>query len=314
MAGNLVVVVAVALAMAALLLFGQFVYWALQARTERHAAELSRRLGTRTDKEELANALLRAAAPVETRGFGARLDSVIRQAGSPYTLGDLYGRIALAGTIGAVIGGAALRSPVGLLGALLGYVPVLLLTRAAEQRVLRLTSQLPDGLDLLARSLQAGHGLSEAMRGVAEEMPLPLSQEFGRVYEEHNLGRDFRDCMASLCTRNPSLFDLQIFVSSVLLQRETGGNLVEILQNISVTIRGRFLFHGKVRSLTSEARFTALILGGLPFFVIGVIAVLSPNYLDPLLDDRRGQMLVAACAAWFSVGVFTMRELSKVEL
>ena len=89
MAGNLVVVVAVALAVAALLLFGQFVYWALQARAERQASELSRRLGTVSDKEEMGNALLRAAAPVETRSFGARLDSLLRQAGSPYSLGAI---------------------------------------------------------------------------------------------------------------------------------------------------------------------------------------------------------------------------------
>jgi tight adherence protein B len=152
------------------------------------------------------------------------------------------------------------------------------------------------------------------MRGVAEEMPVPLAQEFGRVYEEHNLGRDFRECLTNLCRRNPSSFDLQIFVSSVLLQRDTGGNLVEILNSISATIRGRFVFQGKVAALTSEARFTAWILGGLPFFVIGVIAVLSPNYLTPLFNDPLGTILLIYCASSFLLGVFVMSEISKVEM
>jgi tight adherence protein B len=126
------------------------------------------------------------------------------------------------------------------------------------------------------------------MRMVAEEMSLPLAQEFGRVYEENNLGRDFRECLENMVRRNPNNFDLQIFVSAVLLQRDTGGNLVEILQSISSTIRSRFVFEGKLRALTSEARFTGWVLGGLPFFIIILIWRMAPGFL--------------------------MRELSKVEV
>lgn len=308
---NLILVVSIAMAVAALLLFAQFVYWTLESRADAQQRELSRRLGTLADQETRPELLRRSQ---ETKGLEARLDDLLRQAGSPYPMATLYGRMALAALIGVLLLGVGLKSALALLGVFAGYIPVVLLRRSAESRSHRLTEQLPDGLDLLARSLQAGHGLSEAMRSVAEEMPLPLAQEFGRVYEEQNLGRDFRECLNNLTRRNPNSFDLQIFVSSVLLQRDTGGNLVEILQSISNTIRHRFTFQGKVRALTSEARFTAYILGGLPFFVIGVIALLQPDYLNPLFKDPLGHMLLLGCGLSFSLGVFVMREISTVEL
>ncbi|MDP2313332.1 MAG: type II secretion system F family protein [Pseudomonadota bacterium] len=309
---NIILVMGVAMAAAALLLFAQFMYWTLQSRSDKAQRELSRRLGTLVDKNA-GPALLRAASS-GAKGIGAHLEDLIRQAGTPYSLSALYTRMALAGGVGVFILLVVVKNPLALIGIVLAYVPVMLLSSAAATRSKRLTEQLPDGLDLLARSLQAGHGLSEALRSVAEEMPLPLAQEFGRVYEEHNLGRDLRECLQNLTRRNPGSFDLQIFVGSVLLQRDTGGNLVEILNSISSTIRGRFMFQGKVAALTSEARFTAYILGGLPFFVIGIILLLSPDYLTPLVTDPLGNMLLLGCGLSFSFGVFVMRELSKVEI
>ncbi|MES2638838.1 MAG: type II secretion system F family protein [Myxococcota bacterium] len=311
-AENLILVLGVAMAVAALLLFAQFAYWTLQSRNEQQQRELSRRLGTLVEKNA-GPALLRASGP-GSKGFSGQLEDMIRQAGSPYTLSTLYTRMAAAAVIGMLVLLVAFKSAIGLVGLAAFYIPVMLLSRTATNRSQRLTEQLPDGLDLLARSLQAGHGLSEALRSVAEEMPMPLAQEFGRIYEEHNLGRDLRECLQNLTRRNPGSFDLQIFVGSVLLQRDTGGNLVEILNSISGTIRGRFMFHGKVAALTSEARFTAYILGGLPFFVVGVLLFVSPQYLTPLVNDPLGNLMLLGCFLSFSFGVFVMREISKVDL
>ena len=119
-------------------------------------------------------------------------------------------------------------------GTAFGAIPWLQTKRRAKRNV-QLSQQLPDALDLISRSLQAGHGIADAMRLVAEEMPMPVAREFGRVYEENNLGRDFRDCMTEMASRNPHNFDLRIIVSATLLQRETGGNLIEILHNIAKT-------------------------------------------------------------------------------
>jgi tight adherence protein B len=152
------------------------------------------------------------------------------------------------------------------------------------------------------------------MRMCAEEMPMPISMEFGRVYEEHNLGRDLRDCLYNMTKRNPRNFDLRIFISSVLLQRDTGGNMIEILQNISKTIRDRFIFRGKVKALTAEARFSAYILGGLPFLVTGAIVTLNPEYLDPLFEDPLGHMFLGMVVCLFCTGIFVMRKVSQVEL
>ena len=310
--GDTIIVVTAVIVFAAFLLFSQFLYWTLQTRQATQSRELSRRLGTLVEKT--AAPLLKGPTGGGSRGYGAKLDDLIRQAGSPYTLQTLYSRMVMSGIGATLVLALLLRSALCVVGFAAAYVPILLLSGQAQGRAKKLAEQLPDGLDLLARSMQAGHGISEAMRGVAEEMPLPLAQEFGRVYEEHNLGRDFRECLQNLCKRNPSSFDLQIFVSSVLLQRDTGGNLVEILNNISNTIRQRFVFHGKVQALTSEARFTAYILGGLPFAIGGLIATMQPAYLNPLFNDPLGTLMMLYCAFSFGIGVFLMREASRVEL
>lgn len=309
---NLILVIGVAIAFVALLLFAQFLYWTAQSRADQQSRELSRRLGTLVEKNA-GPALLRANLDAR-EGLAQYFEDLVRQAGAPFPVSTLYTRMAGAGLVGVFGLAVVMRSPLCIVGGVLAYIPLMILKGQAEERSRKLTEQLPEGLDLLARSLQAGHGLSEAIRGVAEESPIPLAQEFGRVYEENNLGRDFRECLQNLNRRNPGSFDLQIFVSSVLLQRDTGGNLVEILQNISHTIRSRFVFQGKVRALTSEARFTAYILGGLPMFVVSVLVFLQPNYLRPLIADPLGNMMLVFILIWFSMGVFIMRELSKVEI
>lgn len=306
------VVLATVLIFVAFLLFGQSVYWSLATRREQESKDLARRLGTVADRT--GNPLFRLGQRGPQEGISARLDALLRQAGAEYDIRTLYMRMAIAGGFGVLVGLALMRSPIGAVLVIFAYVPVIIVSAQAEERARKLNEQLPDGLDLIARSLQAGHGISEAMRVVAEEAPLPLAQEFGRVYEEHNLGRDFRECLQNLTRRNPDSFDLQIFVSSVLLQRDTGGNLVEILQGIANTIRQRYVFQGKVRALTSEAKFTAWILGGLPFVVTGIILWSTPTYLNPLVTDGLGKLMLLYCFVSFSFGVFVMRDLSKVDV
>lgn len=313
MDANIPVVAGAVILFVAVLLFGQFAYWAWVNRREQEARELSRRLGTVVDKTAAPLFDLRRRVE-EGTGLNAYLEKQLRSAGSPYDPGTLYLRMLIAGIVGVLLALALFRSPAAVVGIAAAWIPVMILSSQAETRARKLNEQLPDGLDLIARSLQAGHGVSEAMRTAAEELPMPLAQEFGRVYEENNLGRDFRECMDNLTKRNPNSFDLQIFASSVLLQRDTGGNLVEILNNISATIRSRFVFQGKLRALTSEARFTAYILGGLPFAILGILMALTPDYLTPLFTDPLGHALLAGASLSFSVGVFTMRELSKVEV
>jgi tight adherence protein B len=134
------------------------------------------------------------------------------------------------------------------------------------------------------------------------------------VFEENQLGRDLRTSFNTLSDRNPRNFDLKLFVSSVLLQRDTGGNLIEILGNISKTIRDRFVFDAKVSALTAEARISAIILGGLPFAILGIISMMRPDYLRPLIEDPLGHYVTAGALVWFSIGVLVMRAVSDVEV
>lgn len=313
MQGNVAIVAGAVIVFVAVLLFGQFAYWAWVGRREQEARDLARRLGTVVDRGAAPLFELRRKVQ-EGAGLGVYLDRLLRQAGSPYDVSTLSLRMLLAGVVGVGVFLVLLKSWFAIIGAAFAWIPVMIVSSQADARARKLNEQLPDGLDLIARSLQAGHGISEAIRTAAEELPMPLAQELGRVYEENNLGRDFRECLENLTRRNPDSFDLQIFVSSVLLQRDTGGNLVEILNNISNTIRARFVFQGKVRALTSEAKFTAYILGGLPFVIILILLFLSPNYLTPLLTDPLGNLMAVGAACWFLIGVFVMSELSKVSV
>jgi tight adherence protein B len=290
-------------------------YWSVLSREDDRQAQLARRLGTATNETD--DNLFLAPSSDSNLGLGSigdRLRMLLVEAGTPYTMNALMIRCAVAMLIGAIVLGIITRGPMALLGAIFGVVPILMLNAKATERARSLSELLPDALDLIARSLQAGHGLADAMKLCSEEMPSPVSDEFGRVFEENSLGRDLRDSFETLTLRNPRNFDLKLFVSSVLLQRDTGGNLIEILGNISKTIRDRFVFEAKVRALTAEARISAIILGSLPFAILGLIAYMRPNYLIPLWDDPFGNKLIAGAIVWFAMGMFVMRNVSKVEV
>jgi tight adherence protein B len=310
------ILIVTAIAFLGALGFLGLLYWRSRSQERERQMQIARRIGTLSESEGADLFKLREQDPVaDAMGeVGANLNALLLQAGQPYSLQTLTARCGAAAAVGVVAFAIALRSPAAVLGVAFGAVPVLILSSQAAARARKLSEQLPDALDLVARSLQAGHGLSDALRLCAEEMPRPVAEEFGRIFEEQNLGRDLRDSMNSLSERNPKNFDLKLFVSSVMLQRDTGGNLIEILNNIAATIRDRFVFEAKVSALTAEARFSAIILGVLPFALLGLIAFLRPSYLTPLIEDQLGNYLVIGGLTWFSVGVVIMKRISSVEV
>lgn len=293
-----------------------FMYWSVLSREDDRQAQLARRLGTaqQDTDDSLFLAQPVGGANAGLGGIGTRLNILLVEAGLPYDLNGLVMRCAIAGLAGAVLFGILSRGPLAVFGLAFAIIPVILLNSKATERARNLSEQLPDALDLVARSLQAGHGLADAMKLCAEEMPSPVADEFGRVFEENSLGRDLRESFETLSLRNPRNFDLKLFVSSVLLQRDTGGNLIEILGNISKTIRDRFVFEAKVRALTAEARISAIILGSLPFAILGLITWMRPDYLMPLWNDPFGNKIVAGALLWFGVGILVMRNVSTVEV
>lgn len=314
-----VLVVILAIVFTAVLATGQGLYWAWVAKKEREQEELLRRLGSGGGSEEESEAaLFRDSAPdsvaTSLGGMGQRLQQTLRAADVNYGVSTLVTRMLLLGGVGLVLGGIVL-GPVGMLAALpLAYLPVIIVQQQAKSRLKKLVEQLPDALELMARALSAGVGLSDAFRLVAEEMGMPIAAEFGRIQEEVRFGRDYREAFDRMLERNPGVFDLRIFVSSIMLQRDTGGNLIEILESISDTIRSRFLFHAKVAAMTSEARFSALILGGLPFGVLLILMAMNPEYLEPLWHTSQGHVLLVVCGTMYTIGVTIMRDMSNVEV
>lgn len=285
-------------------------------RREDRQRTLARRMGTldkaRSHGESLALAG-RDQLAEQLGSAGAWLGGLTQQAGGETSVRVLLLQVGLAAGGCLVVLGLVLRSPLALAGLLAGAVPLLLIISRGEKRARAISEQLPDALDLMGRSLQAGHGLSDALRTCGQETSPPLAHELGMTWEQHNLGLDFRQCLQNLVARNPRSFDLQLFAGSVLLQRETGGNLVEIVDNIANTIRGRFTLEAKVGALTSEARFSALILGGLPVFVALAVVTMRPNYLQPLLVDPFGRWMLAYGVLSYMIGAFVLRRMSQLK-
>jgi tight adherence protein B len=310
-------VVVLAVVFTAVLATGQGLYWAWVAKKEREQEELLRRLsGGAQEEEEMALFREQAVDSVaKSLGqFGENLSATLRAADAPYTVSTLITRMFIGGGLG-MLGGAMFFWPFGMILAIpLAYLPLMIVQTQGRNRLSKLVEQLPDSLELMARSLSAGLGLSDAFRLVAEEMPMPIAAEFGRITEEVRFGRDYREAFEKMLDRNPGIFDLRIFVSSVMLQRDTGGNLIEILENIADTIRSRFLFDAKVRAMTAEAKFSALILGGLPLGVLFLLAFMNPEYLEPLWTTAPGNALSMFCVVMYGTGMFIMRDMSRVEV
>jgi tight adherence protein B len=174
-------------------------------------------------------------------------------------------------------------------------------------------AQLPDALELVARALRAGHSLAAGLHVVGEEMPSPISDEFNRVYEEQNLGIPIEDALKSMCDRVPNL-DLRFFVTSVLIQRQTGGDLSEILDKIGYVIRERFRILGQVQALTAEGRLSGVILIALPFGLFLMMLYIKPDYIERLWTHPLGvKMSIFALIAQL-VGAVVIKKIVNIKV
>jgi tight adherence protein B len=172
---------------------------------------------------------------------------------------------------------------------------------------------LPDALDLMSRALSAGHAFSEALHMVSTEMPEPIAGEFRKAYEEQNLGLSLKLAMENLTARIP-LLDLRMCVTAVMIQRETGGNLAEILEKVAHTIRERFRIMGDLKTLTTSSRMSAWLLCGLPIFVTLAITYMNPEYMAVLWKDQRGHYLIAAALFLQVTGMLIVRKILDIKI
>ncbi|HEY1861565.1 MAG TPA: type II secretion system F family protein [Gemmataceae bacterium] len=200
-----------------------------------------------------------------------------------------------------------------LVGIVFFFVPFLWLLNKRRTRLKKFAAQLPDALELVARALRAGHSLGAGMHVVAEEMPAPIADEFGRVYEEQNLGISVEDSLQSICDRVPNL-DLRFFVTSVLIQRTTGGDLAEILDKIGYVIRERYRILGQVKALTAEGRLSGVVLIALPFVLFLVVLHIKPDYVAALWTDPMGIKMAVFALIMQILGAICIKKIVDIKV
>ena len=198
----------------------------------------------------------------------------------------------------------------GVIAAVLPYTHVLAKRKKRMNKFLRL---LPDALDLMSRGLTAGHAFTESLHMVATEMPEPISSEFRKTYEEQNLGLSLKLALENMVQRMPML-DLRMCVTAILIQRETGGNLSELLEKVAYTIRERFRILEDLKTLTLSSRWSAWLLCALPIFLAFYISVMNPGYMDVLWRDPRGHKLIAVAVTMQILGMLMVQRIMKIKI
>jgi tight adherence protein B len=191
--------------------------------------------------------------------------------------------------------------------------PFLWLYWKRSKRLKQFGAQLPDAMELVARALRAGHSLAAGMHVVAEEMPQPISKEFGRVYEEQNLGIPLEDVLFGMCDRVPNL-DLKFFVTSVAIQRQTGGDLAEILDRIGYVIRERFKILGQVKALTAEGRLSGVVLIALPICLFILMLWMKPDYIELLWKDPMGVKMSIGAIVLMLIGAYSIQKIIDIKV
>jgi tight adherence protein B len=196
---------------------------------------------------------------------------------------------------------------------LFAALPYLLLRRKRTRRLAAFEEQFPEALDFLARSMRAGHAFTISLRMASEDLPDPLGLEFRTLFNEQNLGAPLDTALSSLAERIP-LLDVRFFVSAVVLQKQTGGNLGEILTRLGQIIRGRFQLKGQVKAASAHARVTALVLTILPAATAVLMMMAAPTYLQSMLNDPDGKKLIAGSIVGQIVGQLVIRKIIRIKV
>jgi tight adherence protein B len=286
---------------------------------KRRLARIEEELGGQNAASLVREKFLRELSPLQRSleslpGMEA-LAGMIERAGGKLMAHQLVILSLLLGLLGTVVGAVLLKTPLGaLVGApIAAAVPFLKLRMDRDRRMGKLEEQLPDSIDVLKRALRAGHPFNAAIKLVSEDMDEPIAKEFALTFADINYGIDVRRALLGLLERVPSV-TMMTFVTAVLLQRETGGNLAEILEQIVKVVRGRFKFFRKVRTLSAEGRMSAWVLALVPLTLFAALSIMQPQYLPVLVTDPLGRKLVAASLVLGMIGVLWIRKLLRIEV
>ena len=287
----------------------------------RLANERLKRHASRISEEELAEGgiLIESEERAGLAGFIFRvlprrrsLELLLYRAGMPYTPAQF-----VLITVGTALSGFALGSvvlgslPIGMAMSMLGLAPFVFVQLRRRARMARFELQMPEALDLMCRALRAGISLEFGFRSVGDELEDPVSTEFAQVADEVSLGLDTRVALQNLALRM-NTGDMPFFINAILIQRETGGNLAEILSNLASVIRERIKFYGKVRALVAQTQLTANLLGVLPLALFLAMRLLRPSYIEPLFSPP-GQYLLIGSALLVPIGWAVCRRIASVD-
>jgi tight adherence protein B len=289
----------------------------LNARLEQLTAPADEESGSaetlvREKHEGLLPGLDRLAAGTER---GSNLAVWIEQSGVQISISALLLIAALLGGLFGMIAAAAMRLAVGwLVGGAVGFaMPFFFLKVKRKKRLAAFEEAFPEALDLIARALKAGHAFATGLKMVADEMPEPIGPEFRKTFDEQNFGLPLKDSLANLTVRIP-LLDVRFFSTAVLIQRETGGNLSEILENLAHVVRERFKILRQVRVYTAHGRLTGYVLLGLPVFLAIALMFVNPEHMELLFRERMGHMMLGATVVMQTVGYFWIKQVVKIEV
>jgi len=242
------------------------------------------------------------------------LRAFLQQADTQLTPGKFIG-ISLGIGFGTMVLLPIVRVPIAAapLGIVLGFIPFMALYMKRKRRLAAFGRQLPEALELIGRALRAGHSLASGFKLVADEMPPPISTEFERSYEAQNLGVPLEEAIEEMTNRVPNL-DLRFFATAVILQRQTGGDLAEILDKIGYIVRERFKIFGQIQALTGEGRLSGVVLLGLPPVLFVVMWYLNPGYSMTLFTDPMGHQMLAGAIIMQIVGALVIRKIVNIKV
>jgi tight adherence protein B len=249
-----------------------------------------------------------------TRG-GLWLGALIKQSGVKTTPGAVamasFGTAVLLGFLVAMFTRPA-WAPFA--GAIFGLaLPTLILMKKRSLRLKKFEEQFPEALDLLSRAIKAGHAFQTAMGTVGDELPEPVGPEFRKTFEQQNFGLPLREALNAMTDRIP-IIDVRFFVTAVLIQRETGGNLSEILDNLAHVVRERFKVLRQVRVHTAHGRFTGWVLLALPAALAIALSFINPDHMNLLFDERMGQQMLMGAVVLQAIGYVWIRQVIKIEV
>lgn len=294
--------------------------WLVQRRIQQRMDDVALMFKPEPVEAALVKGQVRGMLPALDRvaggtAYGTWLIRLIDQSGAKVGVSSVLLASVGLGAAAAFAMAALLREPLGMIpGFGLGAaVPFVVLLRKRSVRIRRFEEQFPEALDTLSRAIKAGHAFTTAMGMVADEGQDPIGPEFRKTFDEQNFGLPLKDALNNLAIR-VGLLDVRFFVTAVLIQRETGGNLSEILENLAYVVRERFKILRQVRVYTAHGRMTGYVLMALPAFLAIALKFINPEHMDLLFTNHMGRLMLCGVVVMQTIGYLWIRKIVTIEV